>query len=313
MPKIEVKSAREKDKELLTSMKLVTMIDDEMDKALSYNEKNKIRNEISDNINKHYKKYNIIYVDSKIAGCYLILDYLDGKIIDQFYLFEEYRRHRIGSRIINDIKAKERKLYAWVNRNNEMAISFFRNLGFVTSEENGRTLILKSDSVNTNILEQLKQIQLGYVDKDGKKNILIKEDFRKKYYLQSPSELKESKVGISLDQVELERDLIEKLGLDLRTYYIVYSDLNNELSHAFLIYKDNEKYYWLENAWYKYRGVREYDSLNGLLADVGNKLIESIDNGDINRIKLYGYDKPKYGISFNTFVSDVLNNKHVKI
>ena len=48
MPKIEVKSAREKDKELLTSMKLVTMIDDEMDKALSYNEKNKIRNEISD-------------------------------------------------------------------------------------------------------------------------------------------------------------------------------------------------------------------------------------------------------------------------
>lgn len=313
MPKVEIKNAKEKDIEILTSMKMVTMIDDEMDKALSYNEKKKIKNEIVDNIHKLYKKYNVIYVDGKLAGSYLILEHLDGKIIDQFYIFEEYRRLGIGKSIINKIKVNEKKLYAWVNKNNEGGIKFFRSLGFVTFEDNGRTLILKSDSVNTNVLEQLSEIQLGYIDKDGKKNILIKDDFRKNYYLQSPNELKESKVGLCIDQVELERELIGKLGLDLRTYYIVYADLNNEISHAFLVYKDNDKYYWFENAWYKYKGVHEYDSQNELLGDVGKKLIGTIENGDINRIKLYSYDKPRYGISFNVFVSDVINNKKIKI
>ena len=313
MPDFEIKNAREKDIEILTSMKMVTMIDDEMDRILSYNEKKKIKSDIVTNINKLYKQYKVIYVGSKIAGSYLVIDYLDGKIIDQLYIFEEYRRLGIASKVVKSIKEESYKLYAWLNKSNDGALKFFRSLGFATHEENGRTLILKSDSIETSVLSTLKDISLGYRDRNGNKYILLRGDFRKNYYLQSPSELLESKIGLSIDQVELERELLGKLGLVLRTYYIVYSDLDNEISHAFLVYKDNGKYYWIENAWYKYKGIHEYDSQNELLADVGDKFIKLIDKGDINKIKLYSYDKVRYGINFNTFVSEVINGKRVKI
>ena len=39
----KIVDAKDKDVEIITSMKLVTMIDDEMDKVLSYNEKEKIK------------------------------------------------------------------------------------------------------------------------------------------------------------------------------------------------------------------------------------------------------------------------------
>ena len=42
----KVVDAKDKDVDILTSIKLVTMIDDEMDKVLSYTEKTKIRKSV---------------------------------------------------------------------------------------------------------------------------------------------------------------------------------------------------------------------------------------------------------------------------
>ena len=75
--------AQFKDSDILVSIKLVTMIDDEMDKVLSYNEKNKIRKSVDKNIERTCELYKIIYVDNKIAGAYLVLPYEDGYIIDE--------------------------------------------------------------------------------------------------------------------------------------------------------------------------------------------------------------------------------------
>ena len=59
----KVVDAKEKDIDILTSIKLVTMIDDEMDKVLSYTEKTKIRKSIDKNIERTYELYKVIYVD----------------------------------------------------------------------------------------------------------------------------------------------------------------------------------------------------------------------------------------------------------
>ena len=111
----KVSNARQKDIELLTSIKMVTMLDDELDKKLSFDEKEKIKNNIVLNIEQNYKNYRIIYVDQEIAGAYAVIPYEDGQMIDEIYLFEEYRNKGIGSDIITNLVVNCRYLYVWIN------------------------------------------------------------------------------------------------------------------------------------------------------------------------------------------------------
>ena len=102
----KIVDAKDKDSDILTSIKLVTMIDDEMDKILSYNEKEKIRKSVVKNIEMTCEQYKIIYVGKKIAGAYVVMPYEDGFIIDEIYLFKEFRNQGIGTEIINRINNK---------------------------------------------------------------------------------------------------------------------------------------------------------------------------------------------------------------
>ena len=107
----KIVDANDKDVDILTSIKLVTMIDDEMDKVLSYNEKNKIRKSVDKNIERTCELYKIIYVDNKIAGAYLVLPYEDGYIIDEIYLFEEYRNNGIDATTLCEGIFRRRNTY----------------------------------------------------------------------------------------------------------------------------------------------------------------------------------------------------------
>ena len=114
--------AKEKDSDILNSIKLVTMIDNEMDKALSYSEKEKIKKSVAKNIELNCDEYRLIHVGNKIVGAYLVLPYDDGVIIDEIYLFKEYRNQGIGTSIINRIVKSEDNVYLWVYKNNVNAI-----------------------------------------------------------------------------------------------------------------------------------------------------------------------------------------------
>ena len=100
----KIVDAKDKDVEIITSMKLVTMIDDEMDKILSYAEKEKIKKNIVRNINLTYLNYKMIMINNRIAGAYVVIPYKDGEMIDQIYLFPEYRHKGIAK----DLSRKER-------------------------------------------------------------------------------------------------------------------------------------------------------------------------------------------------------------
>ena len=308
----KVVDAKEKDIDILTSIKLVTMIDDEMDKVLSHAEKTKIRKSIDKNIERTYELYKVIYVDKKIAGCYLVLPYEDGYIIDEIYLFKEFRNNGIGTEIIKKLLKEYNSLYVWVYKNNEKAIKLFKRLGFMLINS-GRTLILKYDGVYNNIKDKLLDIKIGYRDKDGRLYSGLSSDFKEIYYLQNSKQLLESKVGLCFDQVELERELVSKLGVDCRTYFITYFDDKMDCAHAFLIYKDSKKYYWIENAWLKYKGLHMYESKDDLFDDVLGKFVETIPGGDIKKIKMYMYDKPRAGINYAKFLANCFNGKNIKI
>ncbi len=311
MPEFRIINAKEKDIEILTSMKLVTMIDDEMDKKLSHKEKNKIKDSITSNIELNYKKYKMILVDQTVVGAYLVDDYLDGQMLDELYLFKDYRRKGIGSKILRKLIKSIRKLYVWVYASNSVALEFFRKFGFITVSDGGRTIILKYDSIYSDVTKVLEDINVGYVDKDGNKYLSFNDNFKDIYSLQGTREILNTKIGLSFDQVELERELLSKLNIDLRTYFIYYPSTGD--SHSFLIYKDNGKYYWFEHAWLKYKGIHEYDNKNDLLVDVIGKFVNIIPNGDVNKIKLYLFDKPRKGINYTRYMSNAINGKNIKI
>ncbi len=304
--------AKEKDSDILNSIKLVTMIDNEMDKALSYTEKEKIKKNVAKNIEINCEDYYLIHVGNKIAGAFLTLPYEDGIIIDEIYLFPEYRNQEIGSSIISKIVKNEDNVYLWVYKNNTEAIKLFERLGFVPMS-NGRTMIMKYDKVYINIKDKLEGIKLGYRDKEDNKYIGFDPNFKETFYLQSPKQLLESKIGSCFDQVELERELISRLGVDCRTYFISYPDDDYDMAHAFIIYKDSQKYYWLENAWRKYKGLHVYNSKDDLFDDVLGKFVKTIPNGEFKKVKLYLYEKPRSGISYAKFVSNCMSNRSIKI
>ena len=82
---------------------------------------------------------------------------------------------------------------------------------------------------------------------------------------------------------------------------------NDRLKFDFLrsIYKDDRYYYWYEYSWFKHRGVHRYNNKENLFKDVLSKYAKVCDC-DVKDIKLYVYDKPRYGINYSKFIRHVL-------
>lgn len=143
----------------------------------------------------------------------------------------------------------------------------------------------------TNIMDD---IEYGWVDANYNKHYGDFESFGDKYMIQDSQELLQNKVGVCWDQVELERDFLEKNNIKVSTYFIVYYDNKDCPTHTFLVYYDAEKYYWYEHSWGKYKGIYVYDTLKELLIDVRDKFITEQETG-LNIYQntfIYQYNKP---------------------
>jgi len=161
------------------------------------------------------------------------------------------------------------------------------------------------------IMDILNDIEYGF--KIDNKNVLDDPtwdtDFNNFYYLQTPQELLNSKCGVCWDQVELERELFTKDNVPFKTYFI-YIDDNTQLpSHTFLIYENNNKYYWFEHSWFKYRGIHEYNSPKEVLEDIINKFKKDQELSNSYKLYLYEYNKPDYHIKCDDFYKFIETQK----
>lgn len=149
------------------------------------------------------------------------------------------------------------------------------------------------------IMELMNNVEYGWIDKNKQKHYVVDKYFSDNYVLQSPKEVLESEVGICFDQVELERYYFKNLDYDIKTYFLVYYDNDKCPAHTFLVYQKDDKYYWFEHAWKKFRGIHEFNSLSELFSDVKEKFIkDSLQDGyDKNSLVLHEYSKPKFKIS----------------
>ena len=150
-----------------------------------------------------------------------------------------------------------------------------------------------------NVMNELNKIEYGWLDKNNEIHKEINKDFSDNYILQSPKEAIKNKIGVCWDQVELERYLFEKQNINYNTYFIVHYDNDKCPTHTFLIYEENNKYYWFEHSWNQFKGIHEYKRELEALKDIKEKFVKYELNNIYKPMNLciYKYDKPKYGIT----------------
>lgn len=172
---------------------------------------------------------------------------------------------------------------------------------------------MKKYNVIKNILDSnLNNIEYGFkINNINQLNINNWDNFSDFYYLQSPEELVITKCGVCWDQVELERELLNKQNINCTTYFIYIDDKKYLPSHTFLTYEENDKIYWYEHSWNDEKGLHKYDSRDKLMDDIIYKFKESRKSeikGD-EPIYIYEYNKPKYNINCDEMYEYIINTQ----
>ncbi len=169
-----------------------------------------------------------------------------------------------------------------------------------------------------NIMSIMDNIEYGFKDENGNNIIYDIEkwdnNFNDFYYLQTSDELLKSKCGVCWDQTELERELFKDTKYKYETYFIYLKDEDMLPSHTFLIYQDNNYYYWFEHSWNKYKGIHKYKTKEELLLDVKNKFIN--ENNYVSKgasLYIYSYKKPPYHIRCMDFYNYITREKKIDL
>ena len=162
-------------------------------------------------------------------------------------------------------------------------------------------------------MDLMQNIEYGWVDKSNIKHVKTDNAFSDNYKLQSPLEIIKNKLGVCWDQVELERYYFKGNDWNIKTYFLVHYDGDKCPTHTFLTYEKNNKYYWFEHSWERFRGIHEYSSLKEMLLDIKNKFIKYELNNTYQEenLVLHEYEKPKFNISVQEFYSHCDSGKYI--
>lgn len=124
-------NATENNIELIKDIKLETIFSspDEFGEE----DTDKIKEYVDMSVKEFLDCYKLVIINDSIAGIFFVRDFEDGVLIDEIYLYDEYRNKGIGTDLINSVSNPN--IYLWVYKNNEKAISLYKKLGFNIIEE----------------------------------------------------------------------------------------------------------------------------------------------------------------------------------
>lgn len=173
------------------------------------------------------------------------------------------------------------------------------------------------EDINTpeDLLKWMDCIQYGWISKKDKKVYGTGEDddeeiFFKEYFLQSPSDLIQSKTGVCWDQTELERDWFKfYYSCNFAIIYIEIKDGSNCPTHTFLIYEDEKGKgtHWFEHSWGQFKGIHTYKNFMECITDVVNKH-QKFNNDTESPIEIhYLRDLPRLNSSCEEFMKYASN------
>ncbi|MBR3229484.1 MAG: hypothetical protein IKF91_01500 [Bacilli bacterium] len=167
------------------------------------------------------------------------------------------------------------------------------------------------------------KINYGYLGKNGRVYHYDDSDYSldwyEQYTLESKDDILKNLYGNCWDQVELERDWFLKNGYEIKTIFeMVKLDYENEYpTHSFLIYKNNDCWYWFENSDFNNRGIHKFNTLDELLKYQYKKYVKllktfNITNDELEKITITEFDKPKEHISAKEYLNHVIDSRKIK-
>ena len=129
-----------------------------------------------------------------------------------------------------------------------------------------------------------------------------------KYIIRSVEEVLKSKKGIYYELVEVQRELFEKNNYEIKTYFSYEKlPITDNPTHTYLIFKENNKYYYFESSWYKNRGIHgEFKNYNKTVKYVEKCLKDISKWKSVNTIeyKRFNYNN----MNINQFGEYILKN-----
>ncbi len=242
------------------------------------------RNELMSLVETISLKYGYIICKCRLVDCiYMTKEYVEDIKKNNYkeYICGEYSEGRYAW-ILEDVEVLDDPIKA----NGQLGIWDYYDIEDIKNIMNG--------------------ISYGSIDRESK---LICDNITDNYRLMRPQEVIKYKVGLCFDQVELLRNFFRKLDVDFCTYFIRYYGKDITPSHTFLVFYENDKVYWFENAFLKYKGIHEYNSLESLLKDVVDKFMNSINESNLDNLVIYQYTKPRYGMDVDEFFSHAESGK----
>lgn len=266
-----------------------------------------------------YKCDGYIWFDNdnlvaQVGSC----EYLDDgtKWIVSLDIMKDYKGHGLSKQILDFATKTMKCKYLSVDKNNKLAKMIYDEYGFKVYYEDDKMyyMTLEANPVKVNESTLLESVSNNY-PKDLYNWMKANITYKSTGILLSPEEVEEYGYGDCHDQANyIHSKLSTKDISNGRLFVIEYNDLNSPAgkTHTAAYYKQNGKYYWIENAWYGQTGIHgPYNSILDLKIAIANVWIwgnyKNLYMGSVNSSKI------KSGMNLNDYVNACLPEDEKKI
>lgn len=260
-----------------------------------------------------FDKENLV---AQVGSC----EYLDDgtKWIVSLDIMKDYKGHGLSKQILDFATKTMKCKYLSVDKNNKLAKMIYDQYGFKVYYEDDDLyyMTLEANPVKVNESTLLEFASNNNYPKELYSWMNTNIRYKSTGILLSPKEVEEYGYGDCHDQANyIHNKLSSKDISNGRLFIIEYNDLNSPggKTHTAAYYKQNGKYYWIENAWYGQTGIHgPYNSIFDLKIAIANVWIwgnyKNLYVGSVNSSKI------KNGMNLNDYVNACLpeNEKMIK-
>lgn len=252
-----------------------------------------------------FDKENLV---AQVGSC----EYLDDgtKWIVSLDIMKDYKGHGLSKQILDFATKTMKCKYLSVDKNNKLAKMIYDEYGFKVyyEDDNLYYMTLEANPVKVNESTLLESVSNSSYPKELYSWMNTNIRYKSTGILLSPEEVEEYGYGDCHDQANyIHSKLSTKDISNGRLFVIEYNDLNSPAgkTHTAAYYKQNRKYYWIENAWYGQTGIHgPYNSIFDLKIAIANVWVwgnyKNLYVGSVNSSKI------KNGMNLNDYVNACL-------
>lgn len=252
-----------------------------------------------------FDKENLV---AQVGSC----EYLDDgtKWIVSLDIMKDYKGHGLSKQILDFATKTMKCKYLSVDKNNKLAKMIYDQYGFKVyyEDDNLYYMTLEANPVKVNESTLLESVSNINYPKELYSWMNTNIRYKSTGILLSPEEVEEYGYGDCHDQANyIHSKLSTKDISNGRLFVIEYNNLNSPggKTHTAAYYKQNGKYYWIENAWYGQTGIHgPYNSIFDLKIAIANAWIwgnyKNLYVGSVNSSKI------KNGMNLNDYVNACL-------